>query len=145
MKIGVSVEILRPAESVWPVLIDVERWPEWTASITKIERLDQAAFGPGSTVRIRQPKLKTVVWHVTEFRQGRLFTWETQSTGVSTIARHTIQPSEHGCIVTHTIEQEGWLAWLLRPFLMGLTQRYVRMEAQGLKKRCEALGVVAPS
>jgi len=145
MKIEVSVEILRPAESVWPVLIDVERWPEWTASITKIERLDQAAFGPRSTVRIRQPKLKTVVWRVTEFRQGRLFTWETQSAGVSTIARHTIQPSEHGCIVTHTIEQKGFLSWLLRPFLMGLTQRYVRMEAQGLKKRCEALGVVAPS
>jgi len=145
MKIEVSVEILRPAESVWPVLIDVERWPEWTASITKIERLDQAAFGPRSTVRIRQPKLKTVVWRVTEFRQGRLFTWETQSAGVSTIARHTIQPSEHGCIVTHTIEQKGWLAWLLRPLLMGITQRYVRMEALGLKKRCEALGVVAPS
>jgi len=145
MKIEVSVEILRPAESVWPVLIDVERWPEWTASITKIERLDQAAFGPGSTARIRQPKLKTVVWRVTEFRQGRLFTWETQSAGVSTIARHTIQPSEHGCIITHTIEQKGWLSWLLRPFLMGLTQRYVRMEALGLKNRCETLGVVAPS
>jgi uncharacterized membrane protein len=139
MKIEVSVEVLRPAESVWSVLLDVERWPEWTASITKIERLDQAAFGPGSRVRIRQPKLKTVVWRVSEFRHGRLFTWEAQSPGVSTIARHTIRPSEHGCIVTHTIEQKGWLAPLLRPFLMGLTQRYVQMEAQGLKKRCEAL------
>jgi len=143
MKIEVSIEILKPAQSVWSVLVDVERWPEWSESITKIERLDQAAFGPGSSVRIRQPKLKTLVWRVSEFRQGRLFTWETHSVGVSTIARHTIRPSERGCVVTHTIEQKGWLAWLLRPFLLGLTQRYVRMEAQGLKRRCEDLGVVA--
>jgi hypothetical protein len=31
------------------------------------------------------------------------------------------------------------LAPILSPFLTGLTQRYVRMEAQGLKKRCEDL------
>src|SRR5262249_25042760 len=79
MKIEVSVEIFRPAERVWSVLVDVERWPEWTPSTTSIERLDQAAFGPGSRVRIRQPKLKAVVWRVTEFRQDRLFTWEAQS------------------------------------------------------------------
>jgi len=142
MKIEVSVEILRPAQIAWSVLVDVERWPEWTESITKIERLDQAAFGPGSSVRISQPKLKTVVWRVSEFRQGRLFTWETHSVGVSTIARHTIQPNERGCIVTHTIEQKGWLAWLLRPFLRGLIGRYVQLEAQGLKRRCEDLRVV---
>jgi len=58
MKIEVSVEVFRPAERVWSVLVDVERWPEWTASITQIERLDQAAFGPGSRVRIRQAEIK---------------------------------------------------------------------------------------
>src|SRR5215475_5463916 len=142
MKIEVSVEVFRPAERVWSVLVDVERWPQWTSSITKVERLDQAAFGPGSCVRIRQPKLKTMVWRVTEFRQGRLFTWEARSVGVSAVARHTIQPRDHGCTVTLTIEQEGWLVALLRPFLMKLSQRYVQMEAQGLKKRCEELTVV---
>src|SRR5262249_42610315 len=145
MKIEVSAEISRPSDLVWSVLVDVERWPEWTASITTLERLDRAAFGPGSCVRIRQPKLKTMVWRVTEFQQGRLFTWKAQSVGVAVIARHTIQPNEYGCTVTHTIEQEGWLVPLLRPFLIGLTKRYVHMEAQGLKNRCEELAVVTPN
>ena len=145
MKIEVSVEILRPPDVVWPIIVDVERWPDWTASITKLERLDRSAFGIGSSVRIRQPKLKTMVWRVSEFQQGRLFTWETRSAGLSTVARHAIRPSEHGCSVTLTIDQRGWLASLLKPLFMGLTQRYVEMEAQGLKKRCELLAVATPS
>src|SRR5262249_4844266 len=143
MKTEVSVEILRPAECIWSVLMDVERWPDWTASITSIDRLDQAPFGMGSSVSIRQPTLKTVTWRVSEFVPGRLFTWKTDTAGMSTIARHTIQPREHGCIVTHTIEHEGRLALLLEPFFRRLTQRYVEMEAQGLKKKCEEVTAVA--
>ena len=142
MKTEVSVEISRPAELIWSVLMDVERWPEWTSSITSINRLDQAPFGMGSSVSIRQPKLKTMTWRVSEFVPGRLFTWKTQSPGMSTTARHTIQPREHGCIVTHTIEHDGRLALLLEPFFRRLTQRYVEMEAQGLKKECEAIAVI---
>src|SRR5262249_22807064 len=127
---------------VWSVLIDVERWPEWTASVTKLERLDEAAFGLGSRVRIRQPKLGTTDWLVSEFEQGRLFSLQMKSVGGSTVGRHAVQPSEHGCTVTLTIDQNGWLAWLLRPFLVGLTRSYVQIEAQGLKKRCEQLAAV---
>jgi uncharacterized membrane protein len=137
MKVEVSVEILRPADTVWPVLADVERWPEWTASVTKVERLDSNPFGLESRVIVRQPKLKALEWRVSDFRKGRLFSWEALSPGVSTIARHEIQPSPKGCIVTLTIDQKGWLAPIIKPFLIGITQRYMQMEAQGLKKRCE--------
>ena len=71
MEVEVSVEIDRPANLVWPVLVDVERWPEWTASMISVQRLDSAPFGIGSRVRIRQPKLKTMVWRVSEYEQGR--------------------------------------------------------------------------
>jgi uncharacterized membrane protein len=137
MKVEVSVEILRPADSVWPVLADVERWPEWTASITKVERLDSNPFGLGSRVRIRQPKLKALDWRVSDYQKGRSFSWEAQSPGAFTVAGHEIQPSPQGCIVTLTIDQKGWLAPIIKPFLIGITQRYMQMEAQGLKKRCE--------
>src|SRR5215471_6375504 len=67
MQIEERIEIDRPPEAVWPVLVDVERWPEWTLSVTAIERLDQSAFGMDSRVRIRQPKLKTMIWRVSKF------------------------------------------------------------------------------
>jgi uncharacterized membrane protein len=142
MKVEVSVEILRPVDSVWPVLADVERWPEWTASMTKVERLDSNPFGPGSRIRVRQPKLKALEWRVSDFQKGRSFSWEAQSPGAFTVASHEIQPSPQGCIVTLTIDQKGWLAPIIKPFLIGITQRYMQMEAQGLKKRCEESAAV---
>jgi uncharacterized membrane protein len=138
MRIETSVEILRPPEAVWPVMVDVERWPEWTASVTKLERLDSDPFGLGSRVRIRQPKLKTMIWRVREFQEGRSFTWEARSPGVYVSGRHEIRPADRGSIATLTVIQSGWLASLLAPFFTALAERYVQIEAQGLKKRCEA-------
>jgi uncharacterized membrane protein len=139
MKIEVSVEINRPPDVVWPVLLDVERWPEWTASMTEIERMDQSAIGVGCSLRIRQPRLKTMVWRVAELQEGRLLTWETRGVGVSIAARHAVRASERGSIVKLTIDQTGWMSPLLTLFLGRLTRRYVEMEAQGLKQQCEAL------
>ena len=120
-------------------MVDVERWPEWTSSVTAVERLETGPFGLGSQARIRQPKLKTMTWRVTEFEQGRFFTWETQSPGVYVIGRHEIRPTDRGSIVTLTVIQTGWLASLLGPFFSTLAKRYVEIEAQGLKKRCEEM------
>ena len=141
MEMEVLVDIDRPPGDVWSVLVDVERWADWTASIAAVERLDRSAFGVGSRVRIRQPRLKTMVWQVSEFQQGRLFTWETQSPGAFTVARHAIRAnSRGGSTVTLTIVQTGWLARLLRTLIGRLSRRYLEMEAQGLKRRCEQTG-----
>ena len=107
MEVEVSVEIDRPANLVWPVLIDVERWPEWTASMISVQRLDSSPFGIGSRVRIRQPKLKTMIWCVSEYEQGRFFTWEARSPGILVVGRHAVQASGRGCVVTLSVDQRG--------------------------------------
>jgi hypothetical protein len=45
---AVSVDIHAPSDKIWSELIDVERWPEWTRSMTKVERLEAGPFSPGS-------------------------------------------------------------------------------------------------
>jgi uncharacterized membrane protein len=137
MQTRVYVEIGKPSETVWPVLIDVERWPDWTASVSRVERLDPQPFSLGSRVRIHQPRLKTMVWRVSEFQPGRLLTWEARTPGVLVVARHAIRPSVYGCIVTLTIDQKGWLTPLVSLLFGNLTRQYMQTEAQGLKKRCE--------
>jgi uncharacterized membrane protein len=137
MKIEVSIDIAAPPDVVWPVMIDVERWPEWTASVTKVERLEKTPFGLGASARIQQPKLMTMIWRVSEFQAGQFFVWQTRSPGVVSSGSHIVRPNGSGSILTLAVEQKGWLVPIIGPLFAGLTRRYVEIEAQGLKKRCE--------
>ena len=65
-----------PAQSLWEVLFDVARWPEWTPTIDSVELLDDGPLQVGSRARIRQPRLPRATWQVTEVVEGRSFTWE---------------------------------------------------------------------
>ena len=132
-----TIDIAAPPERVWEVMRDVERWHEWTASITSITRLDGRPFGMGSRVLIRQPKLPPNYSTVTEFDPPRSFTWVSRSPGVRAAARHVIEPAAAGSRVTLSIEFGGapgpLVAWMVR----GLTERYIDMEAEGLQRRSE--------
>ena len=85
-----------------------------------------------------------MVWRVSEYEQGRLFTWEARSPGILVVGRHAVQASGRGCVVTLGVDQRGFMAPLVK-FLWGkLTRRYVEIEAQSLKKRCESIVVSVP-
>jgi hypothetical protein len=139
-RFATSIEIEADPERIWSVLADVERWPEWTDSITRVERLDGGPFGLGSTTRVEQPRLAPVVWEVTEFAAGVSFSWRTRSSGVTTTGgHHVVAKTGGGATVVLTVEHTGLLAPLVWLFTAGLTRRYVETEARGLKRRSEAL------
>ena len=54
------------------------------------------------------------------------------------IGHHWIEPTASGCRVTLGVDFRGPLAWLVSRVYGALTQRYIEMEAAGLKRRCEA-------
>lgn len=134
-----SIDIERPPDDAWPVLVDVERWPEWTASVTSVERLDDGVFGLGSRVRIRQPRLPTAEWEVTGFEPGESFTWTSVNRGLTSVGVHRLVDLGDGRTrLKLSIDQDGWLAPLVRLFWSRMTQRYVQTEAEGLKRRVES-------
>jgi uncharacterized protein YndB with AHSA1/START domain len=122
-----TVTIDAPADDVWAVLTDLERWPEWTASMQRIERSTAGELAVGSTVKIKQPRVP-----------AHSFSWVASTPGVTTIAEHRLEPTPQGGVAVHLgIRRSGPLAKLVDRLSAGLTKRYVGMEAEGLKRRCE--------
>jgi uncharacterized membrane protein len=69
-----SVEIDAPASLVWDVFSDVERWPEWTDSVTRLVALDGPGLAIGKRFEIKQPKLPTLVWSAPRAARPSLIT-----------------------------------------------------------------------
>jgi hypothetical protein len=135
-----TVTINAPADRVWSKLIDAEAWPQATASMISVERLDHGPFQRGSQARIRQPRVPPLVWTVTDIQPGRQFTWFAKMAGVSMIATHAMTPVPgDGVTLTLFIEYTGALAWLIELLSAGLTKRYINMESAGMKRVCEAV------
>lgn len=138
MRTEERISIDAPSDVVWEVMSDVRRWPEWTDSVTSVEALQDGALQVGARFRVRQPRLPQAVWEVTEVLPGSSFTWVNRSPGLTSTGTHSVQRPAGGGGTTAVlaIEQTGALAFLAR-LLTGLTRRYVRMEAAGLKVRSE--------
>jgi uncharacterized membrane protein len=136
--ISVSVNIDAPPEKVFAVLCDVERWPEWTSTMTSVQRMESGPFAVGSSARVRQPRLLPAVWRVTEFEDKRNFTWTTRAPGLCMSALHSIEPHGAGSRVALSLELTGLIAPVVSRLFGGLMERYITTESQGLKKRSES-------
>ena len=137
MQFQTSVEISAAPATVWAVMADVEHWPEWTASVRSIRRLDAGPLQPGSRALIRQPRFPPAMWTVTAVEPGRAFTWKSGLPGMWVQAHHSIAPVDDGARVTLSLRYDGALARLLGRMTAALTHRYLAMEAAGLKRRSE--------
>ena len=132
-----SIHIAAPVEAIWAVLSDVERWPEWTPSMTEVRRLDDGPFAVGSRALVVQPRLRPATLRVTEFDPPRSFTWDSATPGVRFSGVHRIEVVPGGGRVTLGADFTGPLAWVVRLFYGGLVVRYVTTEAEILKRRVE--------
>ena len=132
-----AIGIDASANLVWDVFSDVERWPEWTASVTGLRALDGTGLAVGKRFEIKQPRLPKLVWQVTELDEGRSWTWEQRSPGGRTIAVHEVRPDGDRTRVTQRLEQRGPIGGLVARLMRGTTKRYLDLEAKGLKARSE--------
>jgi len=133
-----NVEIDAPAATVWTVFSDVTHWPEWTASVTRVIGQDGPELRVGARFAIKQPRLPEMVWEVTELDVGRGWKWRTTSIGTTTVGWHEVTPLNDGRTrVRQGIDQRGFLAPVVGFLTARLTQRYLEMEARGLKGRSE--------
>ena len=125
------------AATVFNVLLRVDRWNQWTASIKEISILDNAPMEAGSKLRVLQPKLSPAVWIVTEVSQDKALVWEKRSSGLRMLSEHSIYKDANGSRVIIRMTYGGPMAGFAYLLSRGLTDRYMTMEINGLKAECE--------
>ncbi len=134
-----AIDIDASAPLVWDVFSDVERWPDWTASVTSLKALDGPGLAVGKRFEIKQPRLPKLVWEVTALDEGRSWTWEQRSPGGRTVAVHEVHSAEGQTKVRQRLDQQGPVGSLVARMMRNTTKRYLELEAQGLKARSEQL------
>ena len=141
MHFSITSEIDASPHIVVAVMTEVERWHEWTPTVTRIDRLDDAGtpLALGSRLRIVQPKVPPAEWTVTALEPGRGFRIVSRAPGATVEANHWAEPLGSGdrSLVTLSVTFTGALGRIIGWVMRDLNRRYIAQEAAGLKRRSE--------
>ena len=134
-----SIEIDASQQRVWDVLSDLEAWPQRIETVDLVELLTPAPITKGSRVRLKQPKLPEGTWDITVWDAPSYFEWTQKTGGVTTIAGHRAEAlGDEGARLTLTLDMGGFLVPVIGLFYRDLTNRYMSLEAEGMKRAAEA-------
>jgi hypothetical protein len=103
-----------------------------------VTRDDSGSIKPGSTARVRQPKLRPATWVVDEVADASNFTWHTSGRGYRITAAHLFEPHDGGTSARLQVTMTGALSPLLWTLTGRMVRRYLDLEAAALKRHCEA-------
>ena len=138
MRFEKSIDIDAPQQRVWEVLSDLEAWPQRIETVDTVELLTPAPIGTGSRVRLKQPKLPEGVWEITTWDAPAYFEWTQKMTGTTTVAGHRVESLGDGrSRLTLTLDMRGLLFAIVGRFYKDLTNRYMTLEAEGMKRAAE--------
>jgi uncharacterized membrane protein len=133
-----SIEIDASQLRVWEVLSDLEAWPQRIETVDTVELLTPAPISKGSRVRLKQPKLPEGTWDVTVWDAPSYFEWTQKESGVTSVAGHGVEALGEGrARLTLTLDMRGHLIPVIGLFYKGLTNDYMSLEAEGMKRAAE--------
>jgi uncharacterized membrane protein len=133
-----TIEIDAPQQRVWDVLSDLEAWPPRIETVDAVEPLTPAPITKGSRVRLKQPKLPDGTWDITVWDAPSYFEWTQKTGGITSVAGHRVEAmGERRARLTLTLDMRGFLIPVMALFYKGLTNRYMNLEAEGMKRAAE--------
>jgi uncharacterized membrane protein len=132
-----TIEIDAPQQRVWNVLSDLEAWPRRIETVDVVELLTPAPIAEDSQVRLKQPKLPEGTWDITVWDAPSYFEWTQKTGGITSVAGHRVEAVGEGrARLTLTLDMRGFLI-PIAVFYKGLTNRYMNLEAEGMKRAAE--------
>jgi len=139
MRFEKSINIDASQQRVWDVLSDVEAWPRRIETVDAVELLTPAPLAKGSRVLLRQPKLPEGTWEITAWDAPASFEWTQKEGGMTVVAGHRVEEvGDRRTRLTLTIDMRGLLVPVFGRFYKGLTNDYMSLEAEGMKRAAES-------
>ena len=78
-------------------------------------------------------------WEVTVWAAPSYFEWTQKTGGTTSVAGHRVEALEEGrSRLTLTLDMRGLLVPVVAVFYKGLTNRYMTVEAHGMKRAAES-------
>jgi uncharacterized membrane protein len=133
MKWTNTLMIDAPAELIWELNTDVERWPARTPTVQSVARLDDGPFRVGSRARIKQPGQRSATWTVTRMLPGHEFSWQSKRRGLVLTGTHRVETAGPETRNTLEIEVTGPLSRVFGLLFGVAIRRALRLENAGFK------------
>ena len=138
MRFEKTIEIDASQQRVWDVLSDLEAWPRRIETVDVVELLTPAPITKGSQVRLKQPKLPEGTWDITVWDAPSYFERTQKTGGVTSVAGHRVEALSEGLArLALALDMRGSLIPVIALFYKGLTNRYMNLEAEGMKRAAE--------
>jgi len=126
--------IAAPPGTVWAVLTDIDRWPEWQPDVTSAKLEGDLAVG--TTLRWKAKGLG-INSTIRELEPGRRIGWTGDSIGMRAIHLWTFEPQEGGTRVITEESLSGWFSRILKLFDQTFLEKSLAGSLQVLKTQAE--------
>jgi carbon monoxide dehydrogenase subunit G len=140
IKHSTTIEIARPPSEVFAVLLDMERYGEWTEMVdSRYETAGDPRVGSRGTFRFLGGPLKgTLRFQITELTPDRQVTFQVHHPVAEWTSVSRLEPSDGGTRLEYAgvIRMRGWRR-LLEPLMAGEVQRGEEKEVLRLKALLE--------
>jgi uncharacterized protein YndB with AHSA1/START domain len=133
----ITVDVNAPVSRVWETVVDIERWPEWTATVARATIRGGGPLGLDSRVKVFRPKFPSAVWRVTAFEPDKFLELRTGYPGMRVVASRVLVPRGIGCTLTLSLAFTGWFSGWVRRRTRERSSRYLATVAAAIKRRCE--------
>ena len=140
-EINHDIEINAPAEAVWDVITDFDRYPEWNPFVVEA----RSSLQPGEPIDMKVKLLGPVqrqVEVILDVRPGEGFSYHMRPFplgALSSLRSHKISDLGNGrCRYQSHFELRGWMMPLVRGLMRGALERGFGGMSQAIRERAEA-------
>ncbi len=137
-----DIEIQAPAEAVWAVITDFDRYPEWNPFVVSA----RSSLTPGEPIDMKVKLLGPVqrqVEIILDVREGEGFSYCMKPFPLGALSSrrsHRITTiNDRCCRYQSHFELRGWMMSLVRGLMRGALQRGFDGMSEGIRERAEAL------